>query len=616
MLGKIAHRGPDSTGTWHDGPVSLGHRRLAVVDISATGAQPMACASGRYVISYNGEIYNFPELRDWLDGQRRIAWRGTSDTEILLELIDLLGFETALRRVNGMFAVAVWDKHEKALHLARDRFGEKPLYYTEHQGGLFFASELTALESVTEIPKSISRNNAALFLRRGNIPAPQTIYENIWKLPPATWRRFQFGKLSPIQEYWSMQDVASRGLANPITSPAEVDELLEAALLKSCKQRMLADVPLGAFLSGGIDSSLVVAMMQKNTSRPVKTFTIGFDSSAHDESKYARAVASHLQTDHTEQIVTASDAFNIAPKLCEIYDEPFADSSAIPTYLVSKLARQHVTVSLSGDGGDELFAGYDRYVTFPKLWSLFEHLPGRRYIGSILRRTPSAALSLLGPASKLFGDRLGVKGTKISSKIHRVAEAMDAKSFHSFYRMLMKSSKTSNLIIGAEPLASEVEIYDQVFQDKISWMTFYDAVDYLPNDILTKVDRAGMAVSLEGRMPLLDPDLFELAWRIPPKAKLVGQTGKAPLRRVLAKHVPSALFERPKMGFGVPLAGWLRGPLKPWCEDLVSSATQNQQGLFDAAAVKTLSKGFFSGDDADILKFWNFLMLQSWLMLR
>lgn len=617
MLERIRHRGPDAQGVWSEDNVFLGHRRLSIVDISETGAQPMPSHNNRYVISYNGEIYNFQALRAELDDGGSIAWRGTSDTEVLVELVSRLGFEKALTRISGMFALALWDRHEKCLYLARDRFGEKPLYYALHQGSLFFASELTALEAAPQLPKSIDHNALASFVRRGNFASPHSIYAEVKKLPPASWIKWQAGKLSPIAAYWSLRDVARAGISSPYKDQAEMIDALESAISNSCRQQMVADVPLGAFLSGGIDSSTIVALMQRNSTKRIKTFSIGFDDPNFNEAEHAKAVAQHLGTEHHEQILTSQDAIAVAPQLGGFYDEPFADSSAIPTYLVSRMARSYVTVSLSGDGGDELFGGYSRYAVFPRLWSMINRVPLRGLAADAMLATPTWLLDKLATPILAIESRVGGSGESGGAKLHRIAYCMKAKCFGEYYSLMMSNRNDALLLVpNAREIATTPQIVAGDFETQIESMTYNDAMDYLPNDILTKVDRASMAVSLECRVPLLDPAIAEIACRIPAELRLRDGTGKWVLREVLQRHVPGYLFDRPKMGFGVPLRQWLGGPLKAWAEDLMSTERLKRQGFLDVNKAQELLAGLKSSDGGSHTQLWPLLMFQSWLEYR
>ena len=601
MANTLAHRGPDDHGVWIDAEagVGLGHRRLRIVDLSEHGHQPMVSADGRFVIVYNGELYNYRRLRRELE-QTGSRFRGTSDTAVLLEAIAQWGIETALERANGMFAFAVWDRRERELVLARDRFGEKPLYYCWAGRTFLFASELKALRVDPAFRGSLDRTSVALFLRHGFVPGDRSIYEGVEKVPPGTFIRVQpdAGPARALRAvpYWSARDEAERAAHDRVD--LGVDEAateVEAVLGDSVGLRMVADVPLGAFLSGGIDSSLVVALMQAQSTQPVRTFTIGFLESAHDESGNAEQVARHLGTDHTTLTVTPADALAVVPRLPEIYDEPFADSSQVPTFLVAQLTREHVTVSLSGDGGDELFGGYDRYPRFARLARSLGRLPrpARLAAARALRAAPARGI---GHKARRLGGALGSGSDAI-------------------YRTMM--SYWADAPIGANGSGPATLFDDESrwprLDDPVERVMCHDTLTYLPDDILTKVDRATMAVSLEARVPFLDHRVYELAWRLPRAYKLRDGTGKWLLRRVLHRHVPAALVERPKMGFGVPLAEWLRGPLREWAEDLLAEDRLRREGLFDAAGVRAKWAEHVSGRADWRYDLWNVIMFEAWL---
>jgi asparagine synthase (glutamine-hydrolysing) len=620
MMSRMRHRGPDGDGVWNEDGTWFGQLRLAIIDLSPNGTQPMVSHNGRHVITFNGEIYNFAELRRDLDREHSIAWRGSSDTEVLLELIARRGIDQALAAIDGMFAFAVWDKLDRSLTLARDRFGEKPLYYVEQGGGIAFASELTALEAHPDVSRETSPDTLAAFLTSGTVPGALSILRDVKKLPPASVLVHREpdqtgGGQSSIRAYWSIADVAERGLADPFRDETEAVGAVEAALKASCLSRMVSDVPLGAFLSGGVDSSVIVALMQAQSSRPVKTFTIGFEEEKYNEAPHAKAVAVHLGTDHTEQILSEQDALEMAPRLGQLYDEPFADSSAIPTYLVSRMARRHVTVCLSGDGGDELFGGYGRYAVHPAVWDKISRVPFRGLAGRTLRSLPTSLLNtLLAPLSGTAA-RFTRSDEKVGVKAQRLAERLDAPDFQAYYRRMMSYvPDASRYVIGGGQPAVPPSIPN--LPTRLDWMCLNDSVTYLPDDILVKVDRAAMAVSLEGRMPLLDPKLAEVAWRVPAAMKMRDGVSKRPLREVLARHVPRALFERPKMGFGIPLREWLQGPLRHWAADLLSEDRLRRQGLLDVAATRALHEDFTTGRRPEPVKLWTVLMLQAWLEAR
>lgn len=588
MGDALVTRGPDDAGVWVDAAsgIALAHRRLSIIDLSPEGHQPMISASGRYVISYNGEIYNYRELRARLD----YPWRGGSDTEVLLAAVEAWGVEKALQTMNGMFAFALWDMHEKVLYLARDRMGEKPLYYGWVDGNFVFASELKALRTLPQWAPSIHREALGLFMRYSYVPAPLSIYESIAKLPAGCLLRMSQAQ-PVVTPYWRLADTIATRHANAfIGSAEEAVTALDAQLQHSIAQRMMADVPLGAFLSGGIDSSLIVALMQAQSSRPIQTFTIGFREQGFDEAPYAKAVAQHLHTEHHELYLSPREAAAVIPQLPTMYDEPFADASQIPTYLVAKFARQHVTVALSGDGGDEVFGGYNRYMHAPRLWNMLRLLPTpmRRTVAALLRHAP------------------------LPSRMQFLSERMDAASDKEFYRALCSVFTRPQSLVqgGGDGLISFHDTPNLPFAE---WMMAQDALTYFPDDILVKVDRAAMAVSLETRTPFTDPDLIALAWRLPLAMKIHTGKGKWLLRQVLYRYVPQQLIERPKAGFAVPIASWLRGDLRNWAEDLLAPQTIAAQGYFDPASVQHLWKMHQSGRRDCSKPLWNVLMFQSWL---
>jgi len=608
MADRLAHRGPDDSGTWLDGPagIALGHRRLSILDLSRAGHQPMVSASGRFVLAYNGEIYNHGDLRKALDrrsGTEGAAaertWRGHSDTETLLACVDADGIRSALEQSVGMFAFALWDRQNRELTLARDRLGEKPLYYGWQGGTFFFGSELKAFCAHPAFRAEVDRDALMLYLRHGYIPAPWSIYRGVRKLLPGTF--LQLGPdpasrtLPEPTTYWSLADVATRGLAEPFrgTEGEAIDEL-EARLLRAVSLQRVADVPLGAFLSGGIDSSTIVALMQACASRPVHTFSIGFDEQGYDEAPHAKAVAAHLGTDHTELYVTPRQAMDVIPRLPEIYDEPFGDSSAIPTFLVSHLARRHVTVSLSGDGGDELFAGYTRYARTQKLWELRRRLPG--------------------PTGRFLGKGFALLGR--SQPAERTAAYLSASTLEQFYRVQISHWLHPEVLVksGAEPgLPLFSGNRHSSWANPIEHLMFLDGMSYLPDDILVKVDRAAMAVSLETRVPMLDPGVVEFAWRLPLSMKVRGPETKWILRQVLYKHVPPPLLDRPKAGFGVPVGAWVRGPLREWADGLLSAGRLEAEGFFAANRVRQEWESYLAGRSGWNDRLWGVLAFQMWL---
>lgn len=603
MANAINHRGPDSTGVWHDmgQGISLAHVRLSILELSQAGAQPMLSVEQRYVIVFNGEIYNHLALRNQLEIDLKApAWRGCSDTETLLACFSAWGIERTLRATVGMFAIALWDRQENVLTLARDRMGEKPLYWGWLDGVLLFGSELKALKAYPAFKAEIDRNALALYLRHNYIPAPYSIYKNIEKLRAGHYVNIRldgnggFSQERPVA-YWSMDNVVEAGVAEPFKgSDQQAVDALERQLSRSVSDQMLADVPLGAFLSGGIDSSTIVALMQQQSSEPVRTFTIGFREAGFNEAQHAKAVAQHLGTDHTELYVCPGDALAVIPKLPHIYCEPFADSSQIPTFLVSQLAKQHVTVALSGDAGDELFAGYNPYQFAPRLWQRISTLP------LPLRKVAARTLS----------------GLPVPEKLVKLLNVLDASSRADFYRSLVSHWKhPEQLIIGAHEPATLLNTPDawpatDCFEH---WMMAMDTQTYMTDDILVKVDRAAMANSLETRVPMLDHRVVELAWRMPLSLKIRDGKGKWLLREVLYRHVPRELIERPKKGFSIPLASWLRGSLREWAESLLDSQRLHREGYFEAAPIRRKWQEHLSGKRDHSRLLWSVLMFQAWL---
>ena len=617
MAARLQHRGPDAQGIWLDesAGVAFGHRRLSIIDLSAAGAQPMQSASGRYVICYNGELYNHRQLREELAGVGAApAWRGHSDTEVLLAAIEHWGIRGALAKANAMFAMAIWDRSDRTLYLARDRLGEKPLYYGVSRGIFLFGSELKAITAHPSFEGRIDRDAVTLFLRHGYIPAPFSIWEGISKLPPAHLLVVRDGGrcVESAECYWDLQALAERSAADPRRdTPGLVDEL-ETLLTDAIGLRMEADVPLGAFLSGGIDSSVVVALMQKQARRPVRTFTIGFDQANFNEAEHAKAVANHLGTDHTELYVSSEAARDLIPALPAIWDEPFADSSQIPTYLVSKMTREHVTVALSGDGGDELFGGYNRYFLATSLWKARNALP------NFLRPMAIAALESprVGRAADMISGLLPrrLRMQALGDRLPKVAEVLREPSLENLYLKLVSHWKQPADMVpgGSEPI-TDLTGRRPDFADFRQKMMLLDTLTYLPDDILTKVDRASMAVSLEARVPLLDPRVVEFAWSLPMSAKIRGQRGKHLLREVLYRHVPPSLIDRPKMGFGLPIDEWLRGPLREWADDLLAPSRLRESGLLDPKLVTGAWQEHRSGTRRRHYLIWDILMLESWL---
>jgi asparagine synthase (glutamine-hydrolysing) len=619
MADALQHRGPDDKGVWADAEVgiALGFRRLSILDLSPAGHQPMFSASGRFVIVYNGEIYNCEQLRrELLSERRELGFRGHSDTEVMLAAFEHWGIESALERMNGMFAFALWDRQERTLVLARDRFGEKPLYYGLAGGTFLFASELKSLRVHPAFRGDIDRDAVASYLRFNCIPAPYSIYRGIRKLLPGTVLRYRKGEVT-TQSFWSLRSSVERALSEPFTGSAEAaEEELDALLRDAVKLRMHADVPLGAFLSGGIDSSLIVALMQAQSERPVRTFSIGFHEEGYNEARDARAVAQHLGTDHTELYVTSGEAIDLVNRLPEVYDEPFADSSQIPTLLVSQLARRYVTVSLSGDAGDEVFGGYNRYTWGGRVWKRLNSTPRP------LRRLAAAGMTAFGPESWDAGfKRLRPVLPKSwrqrmpGYKMHKLASLMSSESPMEMYAgMASHWAEPERVVAGAAARRPLHMIEDQWLQlPEFERQAIYlDTITYLPNDILVKLDRATMAFGLEGRIPFLDPRVVEFAWRLPLQMKVRPNQGKWLLRQVLYRYVPRNLVERPKMGFGIPLDSWLRGPMREWAEALLEPRRLREEGFFDPAAVREKWNDHLAGRGAWQFHLWDILMFQLW----
>jgi asparagine synthase (glutamine-hydrolysing) len=617
MTQAVAHRGPDGEGHWLDleAGVALGHRRLSIIDLSPLGNQPMQSVSGRYVAVFNGEIYNFPELRHELEAvEPRIPFRGHSDTEVMLAAMETWGLLPTLRRLVGMFALALWDRSERCLYLVRDRMGEKPIYYGWLDDTFVFGSELKALRAHPLWQGRINRQALTLYLRYGYVPAPLSIYEGIFKQPPATLLRLSFeapGQTPPAVEYWSLRDAVEAGVRSPFTgSEAEAAAELERLLRQSTHGQMIADVPLGAFLSGGIDSSTVVAMMQAQSMRPVKTYSIGFLDEHYNEAHYAKAIAAHLHTDHTELYVTPAEVQAVIPKLPMIWDEPFADSSQIPTYLVAALARQHVTVALSGDAGDELFAGYPRYQDAVFRQSLQVKLPD--WMHTTLRWMPRPGYGAVARTLALLGSDDGYRRMReLQSAVHDTPyQPVEA------YRQISMShwrNPAGVVVGGTEPgvILTEPGSWAHT-DDLVSLLCYLDMAFYLPNDILVKVDRAAMAVGLETRVPFLDHRVVEFAQQLPQAMKLRQNDSKRVLKQVLYRYLPASLVDRPKMGFGVPIDAWMRLELKDWAENLLEKSRLEQEGLFDAEFIRSAWQQHLDGKGSNHYLLWDILVFQQW----
>lgn len=610
----IFSRGPDSYGTWvelNDG-IGMVHRRLAIVDLSEAGHQPMASVSGRYMLAFNGEIYNHLELRAELEKSQPMQWRGHSDTETLLGGIEAWGLEATLQRSVGMFAIALWDLQSKRLFLARDRFGEKPLYYGNYEDdSMIFASELKSFRAHPDFKAVIDRDSLANYLRYNYVPAPKSIYKGVYKVEPATILEFDTN-LNPVSKvcYWDAVDKIQQNQLTQFEDSDSATIALEKALKHTVKEQMLADVPLGAFLSGGVDSSLIVSLMKSQTEVPVKTFSIGFNEEQFNEAVFAAAVAEHLGTEHTELIVTADDALRVVDKMAAIYDEPFSDSSQIPTFLVSELASKHVTVCLSGDAGDELFCGYNRYFMTRKVWKWLSKIPlfGRKWMATLIKKVSIESwnkVNSLLPAS--------YKMSNLGDKLHKAANVVDATSLHQLYLKLISIwQHPETVVLGASNsncIENDARLDDL---DSIAWMMATDTLTYMSGDILAKVDRAAMAVSLETRVPFLDHRVFELAWRIPLQQKVCGTKGKIPLREILYRYVPKDLIERPKTGFAIPVAEWLRGGLKNWAEQLIEKDRLKQEGFFDCEVISQMWSEHQQCKRNWHYQLWTVLMFQSW----
>lgn len=623
MAMSIAHRGPDDDGSWCDDSVgiALAHRRLSILDLSPAGHQPMVSVTGRYVIVFNGEVYNHLELRKELQGY---SWRGHSDTETLLAAFERWGIEGALKKSVGMFSLALWDRETQTLTLVRDRLGEKPLYYGWQNGIFLFASELKALKAHPAFLGAINRDALTLFLRHSTVPSPYSIYQDIYKLPPGTYWQASMAQGRPpesgqgeLKIYWSAREVAERGQRTLFSgSDSEAVEALESVLGQSIVGQMLADVPLGAFLSGGVDSSAVVALMQARTNLPVKTFTIGFHQAGYNEAEHALAVARHLGTEHTELYVRPDEVQSVIPLLPMLYDEPFSDSSQIPTYLVSRLAREHVAVSLSGDGGDELFGGYNRYIWVQQLWRKLGWLPNpvRAALAGVLTALPPTTWNTV---FKRF-DRLlptKLRYANPGDKLHKLADVLAVHSPEEIYWGLVSHWKQPARIVkdATEPatVLTNTGQWAQI-PDLTHRMMYLDTISYLTDDILTKVDRAAMGVSLETRVPLLDHRVLEFAWTLPLHMKLRDGQSKWLLRQVLYRHVPKDLIERPKMGFGIPLDEWLRGPLKPWAEDLLNLSRLKTEGYFYPEPIWQKWREHQTRQRNWSYELWDVLMFQAW----
>jgi len=626
MTDAVAHRGPDDSGIWTDADagIGLGHRRLAIVDLTPSGHQPMLSADGRFVLIFNGEIYNHRDLRKQFEQEHGARqWRGTSDTETFVEGIAHWGLEETLRRSVGMYAFGLWDRRDRLLHLVRDRFGEKPLYYGWVGGSIAFGSEIKALRRAPGFDNPISREALGHFAARTYIPAPLSIYHRIFKVPPASILTIAPEAVARPREhapeegseggitlfsYWSYRDIVRQGLADPITDEDEALERLEAVLAEAIGGQSMADVPIGAFLSGGIDSSTIVALYQKYSSVPVRTFSIGFEDAAFNEAEHAKAVARHLGTVHDERYVTVNETRDVIPQLPAMYDEPFADSSQIPTHLVSKFAREQVTVAVSGDGGDELFGGYNRYFAAQRFWERMRRIP------SPVRAGLGSGLAAIPPAfwNKLI--RMGSSGapTHLGAKVQKgFRVAARSRGFDDLFDSFLDewAGEASPVIGGSGGGGFDLGVDGP----PAVRMMYADSVAYLPDDIMAKVDRASMAVALETRAPYLDHRVAALAARIPLSMKIRGGTGKLILRKLLYREAPAELFERPKAGFAVPVGEWIKGPVRPWAEELLDPVRMRAEGWFDPMPIERRWRQHLSGQRDSSVALWAILMFQAWL---
>jgi asparagine synthase (glutamine-hydrolysing) len=613
MTASMLHRGPDAGDVWCDAQagLALGHRRLSIIDLTPTGAQPMVSSCGRFVISFNGEVYNFAEIRPELEALGR-RFRGHSDTEVIVEAAAEWGVESTVKRLVGMFAMALWDRRDRVLYLVRDRLGIKPLYWAQFGQLLLFGSELKALREHPGWQPALDRDALAAFLRLMYVPGPKTIYQGVNKLPPGTILVARSGAAPQLRPYWTLEEIARDGQnARFVGSEDEAVEALDALLGEAVRRRMIADVPLGAFLSGGIDSSVVVALMQKDNPQKVRSFSIGFHEKQYNEAEHAKAIAAHLGTDHTELYVSPDHALTVIPLLPEMYDEPFSDASQIPTFLVSEMTRRHVTVALSGDGGDEVFGGYNKYFQLQRFFAALDKMPSGSggLTAKAIRTVPRGAWSAL---AHLIPQRQ--RPPHLDDKMAKLAGVLEG-GHDNFYRVVVTHwPDAETLVPGAAPphfIADDPRIASLI-ANPAERMQYLDSVTYLPDDILTKVDRASMAVSLEARVPLIDHRVVAFSWQLKPEWKARPGHGKYLLRRVLDRYVPRALIDRPKTGFAVPIDSWLRGPLRDWAESLLAEARLKREGVLAAAPIREKWREHLSGKRNWQYLLWDVLMFQAW----
>lgn len=625
MVGAVLHRGPDDGGIWSDSDagIALGHRRLAILDLSPAGQQPMTSACGRYVIVFNGEVYNHLDLRKLLRAAKGVdaPWRGHSDTETLLYAFREWGLDDTLQLASGMFAIAVWDREEQCLTLARDRFGEKPLYYGWVDGALVFGSELKSLQQYPGFRGELESEVLERYLRFGCVGGQQSIFRDVFKLPPGSLLKVSLadiksGKRPQPAQWWSAVDAARSACQSGSVSSEQALNNVEQALSASVKHQMAADVPLGAFLSGGVDSSLIVALMQNQSDRKIRTFSVGFDDPRYDESEHAAAVAAHLGTEHTTLRATSQMALDVIPKLPGLYDEPFADSSQIPTFLISSLTREHVTVALSGDAGDELFGGYNRYVWLPRVWSKLSRmpLPMRQALGRMLKVIPSSGYDrMMAVGGKALPSRYRIR--TFGEKLYKLADVLACSSDRALYGGLASMNRDPEQLLKPDWRSgkSVEDLYPALAGfNQVEWMMLMDTLNFMVDDVLVKVDRASMASSLEVRAPFLDPGVYAAAWQLPLDMRVRNGEGKWALRQVLYKYVPREMIERPKMGFAVPLDAWLRGPLREWAEDLLSSSSLAELPMLNAGRVRRLWRAHLEGRRHYAQQLWAVLQVLAW----